>query len=65
MTVGAAEVKLVVPVDELGRVVRVVVEGVHADVERIRMLLQLLQLLGDLRPHRLRDNRTHRLDDVA
>jgi len=54
--------KLVVLVDELGRVVGVIViEGVHADVERLRVLLQLLQLLDDRRPHRLRDNRTHRL----
>ena len=68
VTVGAAEVEFVVLVDELGRIEGIVVsviEGVLPDVERLRMLLQLFQLLGDLRPHRLRDNRTHRLDDVA
>ena len=40
-------------VDELGRVEGVVVsviEGVRPDVERLRMLLQLLQLLDDLLP---------------
>ena len=29
------------------------------------MLLQLLQLLDDRRPHLLRDNSTHRIDDLA
>ena len=29
------------------------------------LLLQLLQLLDDRRPHRLRDNSTHRLTDPA
>ena len=29
------------------------------------MLLQLLQLLDNLRPHRLRDNRKHRITELA
>ena len=43
--------KLVVVVDELHRVeglVVSVIEGVRADVERLRVLLQLVQLLDDL-----------------
>jgi hypothetical protein len=49
--VAAVEVKLVVLVDELGRIEGLVVgiiEGVRADVERLRMLFQLLQLLDGL-----------------
>ena len=68
VTAGGAEVKLVVVVDELGRVVRLVVsviEAVLPNVERPRVLLHLLQLLDDRRPHLLRDNSTHRLTDPA
>ena len=46
-------------------VVVIVIEGVRADVERLRVLLQLLQLLDDRRSHLLRDNSTHRLTDPA
>ena len=63
---GSKGSKLVV-VDELGRVVGVVVivvEGVRADVKRPR-LLRLFHLADDLLPHRFRDNRTHRLIDLA
>ena len=42
-----------------------VIEAVLPDVERPRVLLQLLQLLDDRRPHLLRDNSTHRLTDPA
>ena len=48
---------VVLVVDELGRIegiVVVIIEGVRADIERLRMLLQLLQLLDDLAPHLLR-----------
>jgi hypothetical protein len=51
VTVAAVEVKLVVLVDELSRIEGLVVgiiEGVRADVERLRMLFQLLQLLDGL-----------------
>ncbi len=68
MTAGAAEVKTLVVVDELGRVVGVVVrviEGVRLDVERLRMLLQLLQLLDDRRPHLLRHCGLNCLTDLA
>ena len=39
--------------------------GVYREATAERRLLQLLQLREDLRPHRLRDNRTHRLIDPA
>src|SRR6478672_6385769 len=48
---------VVLVVDELGRIegiVVVIIEGVRADIERFRVLLQLLQLLDDLAPHLLR-----------
>jgi len=60
--------KLVVLLGEFHGVVGVVIrviEGVRLAVERLRVLLQLLQLLDDRRPHRLRDNSTHRLTDLA
>ena len=64
-----AEVKVIeaVLLSELHRVEGVisVIEAVLPDVERLWMLLQLLQLLDDRRPHRLRDNGVHHIDDLA
>ena len=54
-------------VDELGRIegIVVVIAGVRADVERLLMLLQLVELLDDLAPHLLRDNGIDRVADLA
>ena len=51
----------------VGHLVRQPRPALRADVERLLVLLQLLQLLQllDDRPHRLRDNRTHGLTDLA
>ena len=49
----------------VGHLVRQTRPALRADVERLLVLLQLLQLLDDRRPHRLRDNRTHGLTDLA
>ena len=59
---------VVVVVDELGRVVGLVVsviEGVPADAERLLMLLRLIQLLDDLAPHLLRHCGFDRLTDLV
>ncbi len=45
------------------------VEGVISDIEAVlpdvERLLMLLQLLDDRRPHRLRDNGVHHIDDLV
>jgi hypothetical protein len=60
--------KLVVIVDELGRVVSVVVsviEGVRADIDRLWMPLNLIQLLGDRAPHFLRHHGFRSIEDLV
>jgi hypothetical protein len=64
-TVRGLVLQLVVVLGELGGIVGVVVEILRLNIDRLWILLRLIQLLDDVAPHFLRHHGFHSIEDLV